>query len=102
MDNATENKELAIELSEEVVDGVYSNLVVVNHTETEFILDFVSVLPGPPKGRVQSRVILAPEHAKRLVEALEEHIQNYENHFRSDFPHGEEVDIPLMGKQGDA
>ena len=59
--------------------GVYSNLVVVNHSESEFVLDFVSMMPGVPKGRVQSRVILTPLHAKRLLKALSDNIQKFEN-----------------------
>lgn len=81
--NNEDGGQLQIELKEEVAQGVYSNLAVIGHSSSEFVLDFVSVLPGLPKAEVRSRVILAPEHAKRLVAALEENIRNYEAVFGS-------------------
>ncbi len=75
------NNHLQIELREEVGLGTYSNLAIITHSSSEFILDFVRVLPGMPKAPVQSRVILAPEHAKRLLRALEENIAKYERAF---------------------
>ena len=70
--------DLDIELDEKVAEGVYSNLAIVNHSMTEFILDFVSVMPGP-KAKVKSRIILTPEHAKRLVETLMDNIQKFDD-----------------------
>ena len=69
---AEQNKDgqINIELSEEMAQGVYSNLVAINHSPTEFVLDFIQMMPGVPKAKVQSRVILTPEHAKRLLQAL--------------------------------
>jgi hypothetical protein len=66
---AEQNKDgqINIELSEEMAQGVYSNLVAINHSPTEFVLDFIQMMPGVPKAKVQSRVILTPEHAKRLL-----------------------------------
>lgn len=75
------NGELQIELKEEVGLGTYANLAVITHSSSEFVLDFVSVLPGIPKAPVQSRIILAPEHAKRLLNALEDNISKYEHAF---------------------
>ena len=75
------NGELQIELKEEIGLGTYSNLTVITHSSSEFVLDFVTVLPGMPKAAVQSRIILAPEHAKRLLRALEENISKYEHVF---------------------
>ena len=75
------NGELQIELKEEVGLGTYANLAVITHSSSEFVLDFVSVLPGIPKAPVQSRIILAPEHAKRLLRALEDNISKYEHSF---------------------
>ena len=60
---------LNIELSEEVADGEYSNLVIISHSNTEFVLDFVKVMPGMPKAKVKSRVLMTPQHAKRLKKA---------------------------------
>lgn len=75
------NEQLQIELKEDVAQGVYSNLAIITHSSSEFVLDFVRVLPGMPKAGVKSRVILAPEHAKRLLRALEENIGKFERVF---------------------
>ena len=69
---------LSIELSEEVAEGVYSNLVMISHSPEEFILDFIRVMPGVPKARVKSRIVVTPGHAKRLLAALADNIQRYE------------------------
>jgi len=76
----TEEKDhhLNIELSEEVAEGTYSNLAIITHSSTEFVLDFIRVMPGIPKARVKARIILTPEHAKRLLHALEDNIAKYE------------------------
>ena len=75
------NNQLQIELKEEVVQGTYANLAIITHSSSEFILDFVRVMPGVPKAGVQSRIIVAPEHAKRLLRALEDNIAKYERAF---------------------
>ena len=72
------NNQLQIELKEEVAQGTYANLAIITHSSSEFILDFVRVMPGVPKAGVQSRIIVAPEHAKRLLRALEDNIAKYE------------------------
>lgn len=71
--------QLNIQLDENIANGSYSNLVIINHSSTEFVLDFVSVMPGVPKSKVKSRMILAPQHAKRLLKALSENIKRYES-----------------------
>lgn len=76
-----QKKELQITLSPEVANGTYSNLAIIGHTSSEFIIDFVRVMPGVPKAGVQSRVIMTPEHAKRLLNALRENISGYERQF---------------------
>ena len=75
------NNQLQIELKEEVAQGTYANLAIITHSSSEFILDFVRVMPGVPKAGVQSRIIVAPEHAKRLLRALEDNIAKYERAF---------------------
>lgn len=70
-----------IELDEPTNLGVYANLAIISHSPTEFIVDFASILPGLPKAKVRSRVILAPEHAKRLLMSLQENIARYESTF---------------------
>lgn len=76
-----ENKstnQIDIELPEEVAQGVYSNLAIISHSSSEFVIDFVRIMPGIPKAKVQSRIILTPEHAKRLLMALQDNIAKYE------------------------
>jgi hypothetical protein len=71
--------QINIELSEEVSEGIYSNLAIISHSHSEFIVDFVRLVPNVPKAKVKSRIILTPQHAKRLMKALNENIQRYEN-----------------------
>ncbi len=75
------NKQLKIELNEEVGQGTYSNLAIISHSPSEFVVDFIRVMPGVPKAQVKSRVVLTPEHAKRLLDALQDNILRYENQF---------------------
>jgi len=79
MEDQKNNNQLQIELTEEVAQGIYSNLAIITHSSSEFVIDFVRVMPGIPKANVKSRVILTPEHAKRLLLALQENIQKYES-----------------------
>ena len=81
--NEKENKQqgLQLELPQEVAQGEYANFAIITHSSSDFIIDFARVLPGMPKAQVKSRVILAPEHAKRLLVALQENIYRYEREF---------------------
>ncbi len=72
------SNQLNIELSDEVAQGTYSNLAIITHSTTEFIIDFIRVMPGVPKAGVKSRIILTPEHAKRLLMALQDNVKKYE------------------------
>lgn len=72
---------LNIELPEEVAEGIYSNFAIISHSNTEFVLDYVRLIPNTPKARVKARIILTPAHAKRLMRALAENIQHYEARF---------------------
>ena len=76
-----ENKKegLNIELAEEIAQGVYSNLAIINHSPSEFVVDFIQMMPGLPKAKVKSRIILTPQHAKRLMKALNDNISKFEN-----------------------
>ncbi len=71
--------QLNIEISEEVAEGSYANLAIITHSHAEFVIDFVNVMPGTPKSKVKSRIILTPQHAKRLMKALTENIVKYES-----------------------
>lgn len=73
------NQEMNIELPAELADGIYSNLAIISHSPNEFIIDFVTIMPGIPKARVRSRIILTPQNAKRLLKALENNIKTFEN-----------------------
>ncbi len=85
--------QLDIELGEDVAEGTYSNLAIITHSNAEFIVDFVRLLPGIPKGRVKSRIILAPQHAKRLLLALNENVSKFEEVFG-------EINLEDMGPAG--
>ena len=93
-DNQQPHNQLNIEISEEVAEGTYANLAIITHSHAEFVMDFVSVMPGTPKSKVKSRIILTPQHAKRLMKALTENIARYEatNGAIKDL---EEVQIPF-------
>ena len=70
---------MEIELTEGEATGTYSNMVMISHSNSEFILDFISIMPGVPKGKVVKRMIVSPDHAKRLAKALDDNIKRYEN-----------------------
>ncbi len=90
--NAPQGSRVQIQLDENIADGHYANLVILNHSPAEFVLDFARLVPGSPKAKVQTRVLLAPIHAKSLLQALETNIKKYED------THGE---IKHPGKAGD-
>ena len=101
-DTKTKEGQLNIELSEEVADGTYSNLAIINHSVSEFVVDFINVMPGVPKAKVKSRIVLTPQHAKRLMKALADNVIRFEK------AHGEIKDyeqppIPMnFGPTGEA
>ncbi|MBT8221472.1 MAG: DUF3467 domain-containing protein [Bacteroidia bacterium] len=70
-----------IELPEEVAEGIYSNLAIISHSHSEFVVDFIRLVPNVPKAKVKSRVILTPQHAKRLMAALAENIKKFEKQY---------------------
>lgn len=74
----TPNNQVNIELPEEIAEGIYSNLAIISHSNAEFIVDFVRLLPGVPKAKVKSRIVLTPQHAKRLMGALADNIAKFE------------------------
>jgi len=102
MSKEEQNNQLNIQLDENIAEGTYSNLAIINHSVSEFIVDFVNVMPGTPKAKVKSRIILTPQHAKRLMKALTENVHRFEK------AHGEIKDydqpaIPLnFGPTGEA
>ncbi|HMF71596.1 MAG TPA: DUF3467 domain-containing protein [Flavitalea sp.] len=91
--NQAENQ-INIEISEETAEGTYANLAIITHSHAEFVIDFVNVMPGTPKSKVKSRIILTPQHAKRFMKALNDNVQRFEaaNGKIQDL---EEVQLPL-------
>lgn len=77
MDN-NEKKQISIELKADVAKGTYCNLAIITHSRSEFVLDFATMLPGLPKAEVNSRIVMAPEHCKRLLNILMDNISKYE------------------------
>ncbi|MBW3517699.1 DUF3467 domain-containing protein [Flavobacterium sp. NKUCC04_CG] len=102
MDTNQQQGQFNIELDEKTAEGTYSNLAIINHSNTEFVVDFISVMPGVPKAKVKSRIILTPQHAKRLLKALEENIHRFEA-ANGEIKEVEQVPIPLnFGPTGQA
>ena len=110
MENQEQNDgQLKIELTPEVAEGIYANLAIITHSSAEVVMDFIRVLPGVPKANVKSRIILAPEHAKRLLFALQDNIQKYEKAFghinlpgAAEAPHGGRTATPFGVPEGNA
>ena len=104
MSDSNKNKkgQINIELDEKVAQGIYSNLAIINHSQSEFVVDFITIMPGVPKSKVKSRIVITPQHAKRLLKALGENIKRFES------AHGEIKDyqqppIPInFGPTGEA
>ena len=98
-----QEQSIQIELTEDTAQGIYSNLAIIAHSSSEFVLDFVRVMPGLPKAKVKSRIILTPEHAKRLLMALNENIVKYERLFgKISLPANQQIPITPFGKPGEA
>jgi|TARA_R110002051_G_scaffold3140_2_gene16936 uncharacterized protein (DUF1778 family) len=102
-DNKNPNqKQINIELDEKMAEGIYSNLAIINHSVSEFVVDFISMMPGAPKAKVKSRIILTPQHAKKFLKALNDNVQRFEK------AHGaikdyEQPSIPMnFGPTGEA
>jgi hypothetical protein len=70
-----------IELSEEIAEGIYSNLAIISHSPSEFVVDFIRMVPNVPKAKVKSRIVLTPQHAKRFLAALNDNVTRYEAQF---------------------
>ncbi|MFK7970564.1 MAG: DUF3467 domain-containing protein [Bacteroidia bacterium] len=85
MDNKEQNQapQLNVEVPAEIAGGVYSNLAVISHSNAEFVMDFLQVMPGVPKAEVRTRVIMTPFHAKRFLQAMADNVAKFENNFGS-------------------
>ena len=100
--NNPQQGQINIELDEKIAEGIYSNLAIINHSNSEFVLDFVSIMPGVPKAKVKSRIVLTPQHAKRLLKALAENVRRFESQ-HGEITEGEAPNVPLnFGPTGQA
>lgn len=98
-----QNQRIEIELKEDEAVGSYSNLAMISHSPSEFVIDFVSVLPGMKKGKVIKRILMTPDHAKRLAAAIQDNVRRYEEEF-GPVKLNEKVEIPVnfRGQMGEA
>ena len=97
-----QQEQINIELDETIAEGIYPNLAIINHSSSEFVLDFVSIMPGIPKAKVKSRIVLTPQHAKRLLKAIGENIHRFEA-AHGEIKETEQAPIPLnFGPAGQA
>lgn len=97
------DQQINVELSEEVAEGIYSNLAMIAHSNSEFVIDFIRLMPGVPKAKVKSRIIVTPEHAKRLLAALRDNIEKYEDAFGKINQGGGAPQFPIsFGTPGEA
>jgi hypothetical protein len=101
-DNNQNKNQNNIDLYQKTAEGIYSNLAIINHSVSEFVVDFISLMPGAPKAKVKSRIVLTPQHAKKFLKALSDNVQRFEK------AHGtikdyEQQPIPLnFGPTGEA
>jgi hypothetical protein len=101
-ENNQQQGQINIELDEKVAEGIYSNLAIINHSASEFVLDFVTLMPGVPKAKVKSRIILTPQHAKRLLKAIGENIHRFEK-AHGEIKDSDQPQVPLnFGSAGQA
>lgn len=94
-----------IELTEEAAEGIYSNLAIITHSASEFVVDFIRIMPGVPKAKVKSRIVLTPQHAKRLMNALAENVEKFEaqhGKIKELNPNDQVVPMNFGGPQGEA
>jgi hypothetical protein len=78
MDEEAKKQQINIEIPEEVAEGIYSNLAIITHSNSEFVMDFIKVMPGVTNAKVKARILLTPQHAKRLLRALSDNVKKFE------------------------
>lgn len=102
-DNHLLDQQINVELPEEIAEGIYSNLAMIAHSNSEFVIDFIRLMPGVPKAKVKARIIVTPDHAKRLLAALKENIEKYEAAFGKINQGGGVPNFPIsFGTPGEA
>ena len=91
--------DLQVEMDDAVAEGVYANLAVMSHSSSEFVIDFLRLMPGVPKAKVKSRIVMTPEHAKRLAYALQDNLRRYEAQFGEiNLPERQGYTPPIKGE----
>lgn len=80
-DNKKPQNQVSIDLPEEVAEGIYSNLAIISHSNSEFVVDFIRMMPNVPKAKVKARIVITPQHAKRLLRALADNVKKFEGQF---------------------
>ena len=90
--------DLQVEMDDAVAEGVYANLAVMSHSSSEFVIDFLRLMPGVPKAKVKSRIVMTPEHAKRLLIAMQDNVRRYESQFGEIHLH----DVRMVAPKGEA
>lgn len=96
-------KNMNVQIDDKIAEGIYSNLALINHSPTEFVVDFIQMMPGLPKAKVKSRIILTPQHAKRLSRALSENVSRYEKQFGEIRENNQPPSMPMnFGPPGEA
>ncbi|MCS6991414.1 MAG: DUF3467 domain-containing protein [Chitinophagales bacterium] len=93
-DKGMPQNQINVELPEDVAEGIYSNLAIITHSNQEFVVDFIRIMPGVPKAKVRARIILTPQHAKRFLHALNDNIRKYEN-VHGEISETEQVNVPI-------
>ena len=103
MSEQPKKNQINIELGDEMAEGTYSNLAIITHSHSEFVVDFIKMMPGIPKAKVKSRIILTPQHAKRLFRALQENINKFERlHGEIEVPKTETLPLNFGGPKAQA
>ena len=103
MSEQKKKNQINIELSDEMAEGTYANLAIITHSQSEFIVDFIKMMPGVPKAKVKSRIILTPQHAKRLYKALQDNIAKFERlHGEIVVPESEVLPLNFGGPKAQA
>lgn len=99
---APKKGQLNIELDADVAQGIYSNLAIINHSQSEFVIDFVSIMPGVPKSKVKSRIVLTPQHAKRFLKAMHDNVARFEKQ-NGEIKENKQAPMPItFGPAGEA
>lgn len=88
--------QLNIELPEDIAEGIYANLAIISHSHSEFVVDFIRMMPNVPKAKVKSRIVLTPQHAKRLMRALADNIKKFEGQFGAIDESDQNISFPPM------